>query len=81
MVRTASIYAILLDPRIFILQKQRKEIWGCEVGINGHAHRYVLISPAKQVFFFFGVKASRGDGSSSRPFTFRRRKCLVEPPA
>ena len=50
-------------------------------GVNGHAHRYVLILPAKRVFLIFGVKASLGDDSSSRRFTFGGRKCLVEPPA
>ena len=35
MVRTASIYAILLDPRIFILQKQRKEISVVRWGLTG----------------------------------------------
>ena len=47
--------------------------WG--LGVNGHAYRYVLILPARRVFLFFGVKASLGDDSSSRRFTF------VEPPA
>ena len=51
------------------------------LGVNGHAHRYVLILPAKRVFLFFGVKASLGDDSSSQRFTFGGRKCLVEPPA
>ena len=37
---------------------------GLGVGVNGHAHRYVLILPAKRVFLFFGVKASLGDDSS-----------------
>ena len=54
---------------------------GRGVGVNGHAHRYVLILPAKRVFFTFGVKVSLGEDSSSRRFTFRLRKCLVEPPA
>ena len=49
---------------------------GLGVGINGHAHRYVLILP-----LFFGVEASFRDDSSSRRFTFGRGKCLVEPPA
>ena len=56
-------------------------MWGWGVGVNGHAHRYVPILPAKRVFFFFGAKASFGDDSSLRPFTFGGRKCLVEPPA
>ena len=51
------------------------------VGVNGHAHRYVLILPAKRVFLFFKVKASLGDDSSSRRFTFGQPKCLVEQPA
>ena len=51
------------------------------VGVNGHAHRYVLILPAKRVFFFFGVKTSLGEDSSLRPSTFGGRKCLVELPA
>ena len=42
--------------------------WG--LGVNGHAYRYVLILPARRVFLFFGVKASLGDDSSSRRFTF-----------
>ena len=79
-VRTASIHAILLDPCIFILQRQGEEKWGRGVGVNGHAHRYVLVLPAKQVFLFSGVK-SLGDDSSSRRLTFSRPKCLVEPPA
>ena len=49
-------------------------------GINRYAHRYVLTLPAKRVFLFFGVKASLGDDSSLRRFTFGRGKCLVEPP-
>ena len=59
MVRIASIYAILLDPRIFILQRQREGRWGWGLEVNGHAHRHVLILP-----LFFGVKASLGDDSS-----------------
>ena len=51
------------------------------VGVKGHAHRYVLILTAKPDFLLFGVKASHGDDSSSRRFTFGRGKCLVEPPA
>ena len=51
------------------------------VGVNGHAHRYVLILPAKRVFFFFGVKTSLGEDSSLRPSTFGGLKCLVEPSA
>ena len=54
---------------------------GLGVGGNGHAHRYVLILPAKRVFFSFGVKTSFGDDSSLRPSTFGGRKCLVEPPS
>ena len=38
------------------------------VGVNGHAHRYVLILP-----LFFGVEASLGDHFSLRRFTFDRR--------
>ena len=51
------------------------------VGVNGYAHRYVLILPAKPVFLFFEDKASLGDDSSLRRFTFGRGKCFVEPPA
>ena len=80
-IRNASIRDIFLDPRIFILQQQGKERWGWGVGVNGHAHRYVLILPAKRVFFFFGVKTSLGEDSSLRPSTFGGRKCLVELPA
>ena len=80
-VRTASIHVILLDPRTFILQKQGKGRRGWGVGVNGHAYRYFLILPAKGAFLLFGVKASLGDDSSSRRFTFGRRKCLVAPPA
>ena len=76
MVRIATIHAILLDPRIFILQRQGEGRWGWGVGVNGHAHRHVLILP-----IFFGVKASLGDDSSLRRFTFGGGKCLVEPPA
>ena len=50
-------------------------------GITGKLHKYVLILPAKRVFFLFGVKASLGDDSSLRRFTFGRQKCLVELPA
>ena len=58
-------------------------IWGVwvVVGINGHTQKCVLILPAERVFLSFGVKASLGDDSSSRRFTFGGRKCLVEPPA
>ena len=63
-VRTASIHAIFLDPRTFISQKQGEGRWGWGVWVNGHAHRYVLILPAKRVFFFFGVKTSLGEDSS-----------------
>ena len=80
-VRTAFIHAIFLDPRTFISQKQGEERWGWGVGGNGHAHRYVLILPAKRVFFFFGVKTSLGEDSSLRPSTFGGRKCSVELPA
>ena len=80
-VRTASIHAIFLDPPTFISQKQGEGRWGLEVGVNGHAHRYVPILPAKRVFFFFGVKTSLGEDSSLRPSTFGGRKCLVELPA
>ena len=54
---------------------------GLGVEVNGHAHRHVLILPAKPVFLFFEVKASLGDDSLLGRFTFDRRKCLVEPPA
>ena len=54
---------------------------GLGVGVNGYAHRYVPILPAKQVFLSFGVKASLGDDSSLRRSAFDRCKCLVEPPA
>ena len=50
------------------------------MGVNGHAHRYLLTLPATRVFPFFGVKASFGDDSSSWRFTFGRRKCLLESP-
>ena len=78
-VRIATIHAILLDPHIFILQ--RKVRWGWGVGVTRYAYRYTLILPAKQVFPFFGVKASFEDDSSLRRFTSGRGKCLVEPPA
>ena len=83
-VRIANIHAIFLDLHIFILQRQGQENAvekGGVGGINRHAHRYVLTLPAKRVFLFFGVKASLGDDSSLRRFTFGRGKCLVEPPA
>ena len=67
-VRIATIHAILLDPHIFILQRQG-------------AGRYTLTLSAKKVFPFFGVKASFEDDSSLRRFTSGRGKCLVEPPA
>ena len=51
-VRTVSVHVILLDPRIFIIQRQGEEKWGRGVGVNGHAYRYVLVLPAKRVFFF-----------------------------
>ena len=76
-VRNASIHAILLDLCTFT--KAGKGKMG--LGVNGHAHRYVLILPAKRVFLLFGVKASLGDDSSLRRSAFNRRKCLVEPPA
>ena len=59
---------------------KRKIGWGggC-VGVTRHAHRYVLILPAKRVPFF-GVKSIEDD-SSLRRFTSGRGKCLVEPPA
>ena len=81
MVRIASIHAILLNPRIFILSRQGEERSGWGVGVTGHAHRYVLILPVKGVFPFFGVKASFGDDSSLQRFTSGRGNCLVEPPA
>ena len=80
-VRTASIHAILLHPSVFILQQQGKGRWGWGVGVNGYTHRYVLILPAKRVFFPFGVKVSLGNDSSLRRSAFDRCKCLVEPPA
>ena len=49
--------------------------------VNGHAHRNFIILPAKPVFLFFEVKASLGDDSSLRRFTFDQRKCFLEPPA
>ena len=49
---------------------------GLGVGLAGHAHRHVLILPLS-----FGIEASLGDDSSSRPLTFGGGKCLVEPPA
>ena len=49
--------------------------------VNGHAHRNFIILPAKPVFLFFVVKASLGDDSSLRRFTFDQRKCFLEPPA
>ena len=54
---------------------------GAGVGVSGHAHRFVLILPAKLVFPFFRVNASFGDDSSLRRFTSGRGKCLVQPPA
>ena len=74
--RIATIHAILLDLRIFILQKQGEGRFGWGVGVNEHAYRYVFILP-----LFVGVEASLGDHFSSRRFTFDRRECLVEPPA
>ena len=65
-----------MDLHIFILQRQGAERWGWGVGVNGHAHRHVLI-----LSLFFGVKASLGDDSLLRRFTFGGGKCLVEPPA
>ena len=81
-VRTVSVHVILLDPRIFIIQRQGEEKWGGGVGVNGHAYRYVLVLPAKRVFFFSSVKSLRDD-SSSRRFSFgpSKRKPSVEPPA
>ena len=76
----ANIHAILLDPRIFLLQRQGEERSGWGVEVTGHAHSYVFILPAKRVFPFFGVK-SFGDDSSLRRFTSGRGNCLVEPPA
>ena len=71
----------MLHPRIFIVRMQGEARWGWGVEVNGHARRYVLILPANSVFLLFEVKASLGDDSSLRRFTFDRRKCLVEPPA
>ena len=51
------------------------------VGVTRYAYRYTLILPAKQVFPFFGAKASFRDDSSLRRFNSGRGKCLVEPPA
>ena len=67
--------------RIFILQRQGAGRWSWGGGVNGYAHRNVLILPVKRVFPFFGVEASLGDESSLRRFTFGRRKCSVEPAA
>ena len=58
-VRIATIHTILLDPRIFILQRQGGGRLGWGVGVNRHAHRYVLILPLS-----FGVEASLGEDSS-----------------
>ena len=69
------IYALL-----FYKSREREDGVG-GWGVNGHAHRYVLIIPAKRLFLLFEVKASLGDDSSSRRSAFDRRKCLVEPPA
>ena len=80
-VRIATIHAISLDPHIFILQRRGKGRWGWGMRVTRYAYRYTLILPAKQVFPFFGVKASFGDDSSLRRFTSGRGKCLVEPPA
>ena len=65
----------------FYFTKAGEGRWDWGLGVNGHAHRYVLILPAKPCFLFFGVKASLRDDSLSRRFTFGRRKCLVEQPA
>ena len=66
---------------LFYFTKAREGRWGLGVVVNGHTHRYVLILPAKRVFFLFGAKASFGEDSSLRPSTSGGRKCLVEPPA
>ena len=62
-----EIHPILLNPRIFILQRQGAGKWGWGVGVNRHTHRYVLILPSKRVSPFFGVKASHGEDSPLRP--------------
>ena len=67
------------NKQLGYLEKDGVGGWG--VGVNGYAHRYVLILPAKPVFLFFEVKASLGDDSSLRRFTFGRGKCFVEPSA
>ena len=54
---------------------------GGGVRVNGHANRYVLISPARRVSLFFVVEASLGDDSSLQRFIFGRGKCSVDPPA
>ena len=38
--------------------KARGRKTGLGVGVTGHAHRYVLILPAKRVFPFFGFEAT-----------------------
>ena len=58
-VRIATIYTILLDPRLFILQRRGEGRWGWGVGVNRHAHRYVLILPLS-----IGVEASLGENFS-----------------
>ena len=64
-----------------ILQRQGKEDGVGGVGVNGYAHKYILILPAKRVFLLSGVEASLRGESSLQLFTFGRGKCLVEPPA
>ena len=82
----ASLLCIILREictltHAFILQRQGEGRWGWEVGVNGYAHKYILILPAKRVFLLFGVEASLRGESSLRRFTLGRGKCLVEPPA
>ena len=59
-VRTASIHTIFLDPRIFILKSREKEDGVGGVGVNRHAHRHVLILPAKRVFFSSELRRHSG---------------------
>ena len=51
------------------------------VRVNGQVNRYVIISPARRDFLFFGVEVSLGGDSSLRRFIFGRGKCSVDPPA
>ena len=54
---------------------------GGGVRVNGQVNRYVIISPSRRVFLFFGVEESLGGDSSLRRFIFGRGKCSVDPPA